>query len=104
VLLAQKKPLCCFHSAAEPTRKWSSYESQEDSDNGCHGISGCRQDGARQPYPRQHAPCGFDSTDSFRRIFNRRLQINPAEYRARFRSEAAQRFERANGDLRVEFS
>lgn len=35
--------------------------------------------------------CGFDSTDGFRRTFNRRLQINPAEYRARFRSEDSQR-------------
>jgi transcriptional regulator GlxA family with amidase domain len=35
--------------------------------------------------------CGFDSTDSLRRTFNRRLQINPAEYRARFRSSALQR-------------
>jgi transcriptional regulator GlxA family with amidase domain len=35
--------------------------------------------------------CGFDSTDSLRRTFNRRLQINPADYRARFRSNASQR-------------
>jgi transcriptional regulator GlxA family with amidase domain len=30
--------------------------------------------------------CGFENTDGFRRIFQRRLQINPAEYRERFRS------------------
>ncbi|HTR08823.1 MAG TPA: GlxA family transcriptional regulator [Paraburkholderia sp.] len=52
--------------------------------------------------------CGFDSTDALRRVFARRLQINPADYRARFRSDrttgtltlaerdtAAQRLERA---------
>ncbi|WP_321909975.1 MULTISPECIES: GlxA family transcriptional regulator [unclassified Paraburkholderia] len=33
--------------------------------------------------------CGFDSTDALRRVFARRLQINPADYRARFRSEQA---------------
>jgi transcriptional regulator GlxA family with amidase domain len=32
--------------------------------------------------------CGFDGTDGFRRTFFRRLQINPADYRDRFRSEA----------------
>lgn len=30
--------------------------------------------------------CGFDSSDALRRSFSRRLQINPAEYRGRFRS------------------
>jgi transcriptional regulator GlxA family with amidase domain len=30
--------------------------------------------------------CGFESADALRRIFNRRLQINPVEYRSRFRS------------------
>ncbi|HEY1998953.1 GlxA family transcriptional regulator [Paraburkholderia sp.] len=30
--------------------------------------------------------CGFDGTDGFRRTFQRRLQINPADYRDRFRS------------------
>jgi transcriptional regulator GlxA family with amidase domain len=30
--------------------------------------------------------CGFDNTEGFRRIFQRRLQINPADYRERFRS------------------
>ncbi|WP_336600633.1 GlxA family transcriptional regulator [Paraburkholderia bengalensis] len=33
--------------------------------------------------------CGFDSTDALRRVFARRLQINPAEYRDRFRTETA---------------
>jgi transcriptional regulator GlxA family with amidase domain len=33
--------------------------------------------------------CGFDNTDGFRRIFQRRLQINPADYRERFRSSNA---------------
>jgi len=32
--------------------------------------------------------CGFDDTDGFRRAFNRRLQINPADYRDRFRSNS----------------
>jgi transcriptional regulator GlxA family with amidase domain len=32
--------------------------------------------------------CGFGSTDALRRVFSRRLQINPAEYRERFRSES----------------
>jgi transcriptional regulator GlxA family with amidase domain len=32
--------------------------------------------------------CGFDGTDGFRRTFFRRLQINPSDYRDRFRSEA----------------
>ncbi|MBN3764343.1 GlxA family transcriptional regulator [Burkholderia sp. Ac-20365] len=31
--------------------------------------------------------CGFEDTDGFRRTFNRRLQINPADYRDRFRSK-----------------
>lgn len=31
--------------------------------------------------------CGFDSTDALRRAFARRLQINPADYRARFRTQ-----------------
>ncbi|MDR5818736.1 MULTISPECIES: helix-turn-helix domain-containing protein [unclassified Caballeronia] len=40
--------------------------------------------------PREIARrCGFDDTDGFRRTFLRRLQINPAEYRDRFRSRAA---------------
>ncbi len=30
--------------------------------------------------------CGFQSADALRRIFNRRLGINPVEYRSRFRS------------------
>ncbi|WP_157766552.1 helix-turn-helix domain-containing protein [Caballeronia sordidicola] len=30
--------------------------------------------------------CGFDGTDALRRSFFRRLRINPAEYRSRFRS------------------
>jgi transcriptional regulator GlxA family with amidase domain len=30
--------------------------------------------------------CGFDGTEGFRRTFNRRLQINPADYRDRFKS------------------
>ncbi|MBB5464230.1 transcriptional regulator GlxA family with amidase domain [Paraburkholderia sp. CI2] len=30
--------------------------------------------------------CGFDGTDGLRRTFQRRLQINPADYRSRFRS------------------
>jgi len=30
--------------------------------------------------------CGFDGTDGFRRTFHRRLQINPADYRERFKS------------------
>jgi transcriptional regulator GlxA family with amidase domain len=49
--------------------------------------------------------CGFDDTDGFRRAFHRRLQINPADYRDRFRSngmpsENAMPTERnaANGD------
>lgn len=33
--------------------------------------------------------CGFDNADALRRAFNRRLQINPAEYRERFRSKGA---------------
>lgn len=33
--------------------------------------------------------CGFEDTDGFRRTFSRRLQINPAEYRERFRSKSA---------------
>ena len=33
--------------------------------------------------------CGFDSTDSLRRIFQRRLQINPADYRERFKPSDA---------------
>jgi len=33
--------------------------------------------------------CGFENTDGFRRIFQRRLQINPADYRDRFRSSNA---------------
>jgi transcriptional regulator GlxA family with amidase domain len=32
--------------------------------------------------------CGFDGTDGFRRTFFRRLQINPSDYRDRFRSDA----------------
>lgn len=32
--------------------------------------------------------CGFDGTDALRRVFARRLQINPAEYRDRFRTQA----------------
>lgn len=31
--------------------------------------------------------CGFEDTDGFRRTFHRRLQINPADYRDRFRSK-----------------
>jgi transcriptional regulator GlxA family with amidase domain len=34
--------------------------------------------------------CGFESTDALRRMFNRRLHINPLEYRNRFRSSPAQ--------------
>jgi len=30
--------------------------------------------------------CGFDGTDALRRTFQRRLKINPADYRSRFRS------------------
>jgi transcriptional regulator GlxA family with amidase domain len=33
--------------------------------------------------------CGFDGADGLRRTFQRRLQINPADYRSRFRSEAS---------------
>jgi transcriptional regulator GlxA family with amidase domain len=33
--------------------------------------------------------CGFEDTDGFRRTFNRRLQINPADYRDRFKSKSA---------------
>lgn len=33
--------------------------------------------------------CGYDTMDGFRRIFQRRLNINPAEYRERFRPDAA---------------
>jgi len=33
--------------------------------------------------------CGFDTTDSLRRIFQRSLQINPTDYRERFRSSRA---------------
>lgn len=31
--------------------------------------------------------CGFEDTYGFRRTFHRRLQINPADYRDRFRSK-----------------
>jgi transcriptional regulator GlxA family with amidase domain len=34
--------------------------------------------------------CGFESADALRRMFNRRLQINPLEYRSRFRSSSTQ--------------
>lgn len=34
--------------------------------------------------------CGFEDTDGFRRTFHRRLQINPADYRDRFRSNSLQ--------------
>ncbi|MFC0402069.1 GlxA family transcriptional regulator [Paraburkholderia rhizosphaerae] len=33
--------------------------------------------------------CGFESTDALRRVFARRLQINPTEYRERFRTRIA---------------
>jgi transcriptional regulator GlxA family with amidase domain len=33
--------------------------------------------------------CGFDGTDALRRVFARRLQINPTEYRERFRTRNA---------------
>jgi transcriptional regulator GlxA family with amidase domain len=33
--------------------------------------------------------CGFDGTDALRRSFFRRLRINPAEYRSRFRSSVS---------------
>lgn len=39
--------------------------------------------------------CGLDSVDALRRVFARRLQINPAEYRERFRSDAEARTEQA---------
>lgn len=41
--------------------------------------------------------CGFDSTDALRRVFARRLQINPTEYRDRFRTESAAHVARAPG-------
>jgi transcriptional regulator GlxA family with amidase domain len=41
--------------------------------------------------------CGFDSSDALRRIFHRRLQINPAEYRSRFRSHDVPAAKRLNG-------
>jgi transcriptional regulator GlxA family with amidase domain len=31
--------------------------------------------------------CGFEGADGLRRTFQRRLQINPADYRNRFRSK-----------------
>jgi transcriptional regulator GlxA family with amidase domain len=34
--------------------------------------------------------CGFDSIDGLRRTFHRRLQINPADYRDRFRSQGTE--------------
>jgi transcriptional regulator GlxA family with amidase domain len=33
--------------------------------------------------------CGYDTMDGFRRTFQRRLNINPAEYRERFRPDVA---------------
>jgi transcriptional regulator GlxA family with amidase domain len=33
--------------------------------------------------------CGFDSADSLRRVFVKRLAISPVEYRQRFRSGAS---------------
>lgn len=35
--------------------------------------------------------CGFEGTVGFRRVFSRRLQINPADYRDRFRSKVVRR-------------
>lgn len=33
--------------------------------------------------------CGFDNSESLRRLFTRRLAISPAEYRQRFRGSGA---------------
>ncbi|CAB3754706.1 GlxA family transcriptional regulator [Paraburkholderia solisilvae] len=38
--------------------------------------------------------CGFDGTDALRRVFARRLQINPTEYRDRFRTKTTAHTER----------
>jgi transcriptional regulator GlxA family with amidase domain len=40
----------------------------------------------RHPISEIAKRCGFESADTLRRTFNRRLQISPAEYRQRFRS------------------
>lgn len=39
--------------------------------------------------------CGFGSADALRRVFARRLQINPADYRERFGSDAESLAEQA---------
>jgi transcriptional regulator GlxA family with amidase domain len=40
----------------------------------------------RHPIGEIAKRCGFESADTLRRTFSRRLQISPAEYRQRFRS------------------
>ena len=34
-------------------------------------------------------PCGFGTVETMRRAFRRRVGVSPADYRSRFRSEAA---------------
>lgn len=46
--------------------------------------------------------CGFEDTDGFRRTFHRRLQINPADYRDRFRSKKPLVEKKKSGASRVE--
>ncbi|OXC77680.1 GlxA family transcriptional regulator [Caballeronia sordidicola] len=56
-------------------------------------LNNARIDAARRylestDLPLRHIArqCGFDGTDALRRTFQRRLKINPADYRSRFRS------------------
>jgi transcriptional regulator GlxA family with amidase domain len=56
-------------------------------------LNNARIDAARRYLESTDTPlrdiarrCGFDSTDALRRTFQRRLKINPADYRSRFRS------------------
>ena len=67
-------------------------------------LNDARIDSARRYLESSELPmneiarrCGFDGADSLRRSFHRRLQINPVDYRSRFRSSDVGRAERLRG-------
>jgi transcriptional regulator GlxA family with amidase domain len=61
-------------------------------------LANARIDAARRCLEATNLPlreiarrCGFEDTDGFRRTFSRRLKINPADYRERFRSASTEK-------------
>ena len=45
-------------------------------------------EGSRQPLKAIAYDCGFGNADNMRRVFQRRLRVSPADYRARFNRDA----------------